>query len=148
MSPEQGGAGLQRFLNSVSNGGVRRAVVFVPPRPGPWLDRVRAVAATGGVVYLPPELGEKWKSDPNSVMDTEFIYGSQGATRLDLVPLLAFEMKRTSSRYSRISLKPITTSAATTGTRHRQNRPSRSSARTCVRTPRSSSRSSRRINVT
>ena len=48
--------------------------------------------ATGGVVYLPPELGAKWKSDPKSVFDTQFIYGSQGATRLDLVPLLAFEM--------------------------------------------------------
>ncbi len=48
--------------------------------------------ATGGVVYLPPDLGKKWQADPKSVMDTQFIYGSQGATRLDLVPLLAFEL--------------------------------------------------------
>ena len=49
LGPEQGGAGLQRFLNSVSSTGVRRAVVFVPPRPGPWLERVKAVAVAGGV---------------------------------------------------------------------------------------------------
>lgn len=48
--------------------------------------------ATGGVAYLPPDLGAKWKKDKKSVMGTNFIYGSQGATRLDLVPLLAWEM--------------------------------------------------------
>ena len=48
--------------------------------------------ATGGVAYLPPDLGAKWKKDPKSVFGTKFIYGSQGATRLDLVPLLAWEM--------------------------------------------------------
>ena len=42
-----GGAGLQRFLNAVSGSGVRRAVVFVPPRPGPWLERVKSVALAG-----------------------------------------------------------------------------------------------------
>ncbi len=50
-------------------------------------------SATGGVAYVAPDLAEKWKSDPQSVIDgTSFIYGSQGATRLDLVPLLAWEM--------------------------------------------------------
>ena len=49
MAPEDGGSGLQRFLNSVSETGARRAVVFVPPRPGPWLDRVKAIAAQGGI---------------------------------------------------------------------------------------------------
>ena len=49
-------------------------------------------SATGGVAYLPADLGEKWNADPKSVMGTSFIYGSQGATRLDLVPLLAWEM--------------------------------------------------------
>ena len=41
--------------------------------------------ATGGVAYLPADLGARWKADPKAVIaDTNFIYGSQGATRLDL----------------------------------------------------------------
>ncbi|MEM8794966.1 MAG: tricarboxylate transporter [Pseudomonadota bacterium] len=49
--------------------------------------------ATGGVAYLPPDLAERWKKDPKDVIENvNFIYGSQGATRLDLVPLLAWEM--------------------------------------------------------
>lgn len=49
-------------------------------------------SATGGVAYLPADLGAKWKEDPKSIMDTNFIFGSQGATRLDLIPLLAWEL--------------------------------------------------------
>jgi len=49
-------------------------------------------SATGGVAYLPADLGAKWKANPRSLLDTRFIYGSQGATRLDLVPLLAWQM--------------------------------------------------------
>ena len=49
-------------------------------------------SGTGGVAYLPPDLAAKWKEDPKSLMEVDFIYGSQGATRLDLVPLLAWEM--------------------------------------------------------
>ncbi|MFT6231004.1 MAG: hypothetical protein ACJAZO_001510 [Myxococcota bacterium] len=37
--PSQSAAGLHRFLASAP-GGTRRAVVFVPPTPGPWIDRV------------------------------------------------------------------------------------------------------------
>lgn len=49
--------------------------------------------ATGGVAYLPADLAKKWQADPKSVINgTNFIYGSQGATRLDLVPLLAWEL--------------------------------------------------------
>lgn len=49
--------------------------------------------ATGGVAYLPEDLGARWQTDAKGVIaDTIFIYGSQGATRLDLVPLLAWEM--------------------------------------------------------
>lgn len=49
--------------------------------------------ATGGVAYLPADLAKKWQSDPIAVIkSTNFVYGSQGATRLDLVPLLAWEM--------------------------------------------------------
>ncbi len=38
----QGGSGLSDFLSRATPGGVARAVVFVPGRPGPWLDRVVA----------------------------------------------------------------------------------------------------------
>ena len=49
--------------------------------------------ATGGVAYLPADLGARWRANPQEVIDNvSFIYGSQGATRLDLVPLLAWEM--------------------------------------------------------
>ncbi len=50
-------------------------------------------SATGGVAYLPPELAKRWEADPKDVIENvNFIYGSQGATRLDLVPLLAWEL--------------------------------------------------------
>jgi hypothetical protein len=37
-----GGAGLRRFLETATPGSLGRALVFVPGRPGPWLDRVLA----------------------------------------------------------------------------------------------------------
>ena len=50
-------------------------------------------SGTGGVAYLPPDLAGKMDGmDASGLQDTDFIYGSQGATRLDLVPLLAWEM--------------------------------------------------------
>ncbi|MDP7151133.1 MAG: tricarboxylate transporter [Paracoccaceae bacterium] len=49
-------------------------------------------SGTGGVAYLNAEDGAKFDGSANALQDTDFIYGSQGATRLDLVPLLAWEM--------------------------------------------------------
>nr|WP_246133010.1 tricarboxylate transporter [Paracoccus aurantiacus] len=49
-------------------------------------------SATGGVVYLPPDLGERFDGDMDDLKDEAYLYGSQGATTLDLVPLLAFKM--------------------------------------------------------
>ncbi|MHC8509505.1 MAG: type 2 periplasmic-binding domain-containing protein [Rhodospirillales bacterium] len=49
---------------------------------------------TGGVAYLPPDLAAKFNGSANSLRNVNFIYGSQGATRLDLVPLLAWKMLR------------------------------------------------------
>jgi len=50
-------------------------------------------SGTGGVAYLPPDQARKMNGlDASGLRDTDFIYGSQGATRLDLVPLLAWEM--------------------------------------------------------
>ncbi len=48
-------------------------------------------SGTGGVVYLPPELGARFDGDFDDLQDEIFLYGSQGATTLDLVPLLAFK---------------------------------------------------------
>jgi tripartite-type tricarboxylate transporter receptor subunit TctC len=47
---------------------------------------------TGGVVYVRPELGIKDASEIKKILNEPMKYGSQGATSLDLVPLLAFEM--------------------------------------------------------
>ena len=50
-------------------------------------------SGTGGVAYLPPDLAGMMSGlDASALRGTDFIYGSQGATRLDLVPLLAWEM--------------------------------------------------------
>ena len=49
-------------------------------------------SGTGGVAYLPPDLAKRYDGDVANLRDVDFIYGSQGATRLDLVPLLAWEM--------------------------------------------------------
>ncbi len=58
---------------------------------GDW--NVVLASGTGGVAYLPPELASKMDGmDASALRETDFIYGSQGATRLDLVPLLAWEM--------------------------------------------------------
>jgi len=49
-------------------------------------------SGTGGVIYLPPDLGAKFDGDMDALKDESYLYGSQGATTLDLVPLLAFKM--------------------------------------------------------
>ncbi len=49
-------------------------------------------SGTGGVAYLNAEDGKKFDGSANNLQGAEFIYGSQGATRLDLVPLLAWKM--------------------------------------------------------
>ncbi len=51
------------------------------------------VSGTGGVAYLPPDLAKKMNGlDATALKDTDFIWGSAGATRLDLVPQLAWAM--------------------------------------------------------
>ena len=47
--------------------------------------------ATGGVVYITPQLGAKSAAELVK-LNPHLVYGSQGATSLDLVPLLAFQM--------------------------------------------------------
>ncbi len=49
-------------------------------------------SGTGGVAYLSAEAGKKFDGSANNLKDMTFVYGNQGATRLDLVPALAWEM--------------------------------------------------------
>ena len=49
-------------------------------------------SGTGGVAYLNAAAGAKFDGSANNLKDTTFIYGNQGATRLDLVPALAWKM--------------------------------------------------------
>lgn len=54
--PDRGGAGLETFLREATPGGAGRALVFVPGRPGPWMDRVlgaiRSLGRNGGGIEL------------------------------------------------------------------------------------------------
>lgn len=50
------------------------------------------VSPTGGVVYIPASLGIADASELGQIGDRELVYASQGATSLDLVPMLAFEV--------------------------------------------------------
>ncbi|QJD72070.1 tricarboxylate transporter [Marinobacterium sp. LSUCC0821] len=49
-------------------------------------------SGTGGVAYLNAKDGKKFDGSANNLKGVDFIYGSQGATTLDLVPLLAWKM--------------------------------------------------------
>lgn len=55
--------------------------------------QVVLASGVGGVAYLPPDLAEQMDGlDATGLQDTDFIWGSQGATRLDLVANLAWKM--------------------------------------------------------
>lgn len=54
--------------------------------------RIAMAAPTGGVVYTNPSLGLTGPQDIAMLRGTELIYASQGATSLDLVPLLGFRL--------------------------------------------------------
>jgi tripartite-type tricarboxylate transporter receptor subunit TctC len=50
------------------------------------------VSPTGGVVYINPSMGAKDARDIAKLKGKKMKFGSQGATSLDLVPVLAFEI--------------------------------------------------------
>jgi hypothetical protein len=54
--------------------------------------RILMVYQTGGVVYIRPELGISDVTQLRELADKKLTFGSQGATSLDLVPMLAFEL--------------------------------------------------------
>ena len=72
-SSEQSGAGLSTFLSHATKGGLGRAIVFVPPKPGPWLKRV--IAAAG--------------SKRGQVGKVEFVVGTDGIDRAPRMSWLA-----------------------------------------------------------
>jgi tripartite-type tricarboxylate transporter receptor subunit TctC len=53
---------------------------------------VLMASPTGGVAYLSSKFGVKSVSELDKVKGQKLVYGSQGATSLDLVPLLGFRM--------------------------------------------------------
>ncbi|MDP4032457.1 MAG: tripartite tricarboxylate transporter substrate-binding protein [Pseudorhodobacter sp.] len=54
--------------------------------------KIVMAAPTGGVVYASPALGLKSAADIAMLKGQKLVYASQGATSLDLVPLLGFKM--------------------------------------------------------
>lgn len=54
--------------------------------------RVVMAAPTGGVVYVSPDLGLASADDIGKLAGQSLVYASQGATSLDLVPLLGFRL--------------------------------------------------------
>lgn len=57
------------------------------------------VSPTGGVVYLPPQFGVTSAAELGNLGDQELVYGSQGPTSLDLVPMMAFLLMGLNVRY-------------------------------------------------
>ena len=54
--------------------------------------KIAMAGPTGGVVYTTPALGLTGPQDIAVLKDKELVYASQGATSLDLVPLLGFRL--------------------------------------------------------
>jgi tripartite-type tricarboxylate transporter receptor subunit TctC len=54
--------------------------------------QVVLASPTGGVAYVNPDLGVTSAEDLDKLEGQQLVYGSQGATSLDLVPLLAFDL--------------------------------------------------------
>ncbi|MCE2516628.1 MAG: tricarboxylate transporter [Alphaproteobacteria bacterium] len=58
-----------------------------------YKDWVPVMASgTGGVAYLNPEAAKMFDGSANKLKGQTFVYGNQGATRLDLIPALAWKM--------------------------------------------------------
>jgi hypothetical protein len=54
--------------------------------------RVLWAYGTGGVAYVSADLGISSAAELGAIMDRELLYGSQGPTSLDLVPVLGFKL--------------------------------------------------------
>ena len=58
------------------------------------------VSQTGGVVYVSPKLGIKNANELSTIREVRLVYGSQGVTSVDIVPMLAFD-------FLGLNVKPI-----------------------------------------
>ena len=54
--------------------------------------RVLMASGTGGVAYISSDLGISNAAELGQIMDRQLLYGSQGPTSLDLVPVLGFKL--------------------------------------------------------
>jgi hypothetical protein len=100
----EAGTGLSRFLGKTTTGTVGRALVFVPARPGPWIERVLSAAAqrrgrvdfvvcTDGIVRRPtgpwwrraalmrPDRDAAGEVGPSSVADVREVVSRLGGSR-------------------------------------------------------------------
>lgn len=111
-----GGRGLEAFLCRAERAGPASAVVFVPPRPGPWLDavvraigpravRTRVVVTTDGIDAAAPEpfwrrlltLPEPRLGTPSA--ELEQVLGALAATRAEVILLDRKSGKRLGARH-------------------------------------------------
>ncbi len=111
-----GGKGLQGFLQRAERTGPASAVLFVPPRPGPWLARVlplararaprtRFVVATDGVDPAPPTplwrrlltLPAPREGTPSAELDE--VLRSLASTRAEVIVLDRTTGKRLGARH-------------------------------------------------
>ncbi len=113
---EAGGRGLEPFLRRAERTGPAAAVIFVPPRPGPWLDsvvrairpravRTRVVVTTDGVdvaaatplwrrLLTLPEVREGTPSQ-----DLDAVIKALAATRVEVIVLDRRSGKRLGARH-------------------------------------------------
>lgn len=113
---EHGGRGLEPFLSRAERTGPASAVVFVPPRPGPWLDavvraikpravRTRVVVTTDGIDSGgPPALWRRLLTLPERRSGTpsaelEQVLGALAATRVEVILLDRASGKRLGARH-------------------------------------------------
>jgi len=61
--------------------------------------KVVLASPTGGVVYVSADLGIKSAADVAALRKADLVYGSEGATSLSLVPMLAFRQLELGVRY-------------------------------------------------
>ncbi|MEZ4338131.1 MAG: DUF58 domain-containing protein [Sandaracinaceae bacterium] len=113
---DRGAVGLGTFLARAERKGPASAVLFVPPRPGPWLDRVvqavrpravrtRVVVTTDGIDTRPPPpwwrrmlvLPEPREGTPSAELDQ--VIRALAATRVEVILLDRKSGKRLGDRH-------------------------------------------------
>lgn len=113
---DRGGRGLEPFLRRAERAGPASAVVFVPPRPGPWLDhvvaairpravRTRVVVTTDGIDAAPSTplwrrlltLPDERVGTPSAELDK--VLSTLAATRAEVIVLDRGSGRRLGARH-------------------------------------------------